>query len=251
MTDDFGHGEVQAFGTNPVGGHLDLEADIKIVRPPPPDISLSKYFVLPGSTEVVTGTFFKASTSVALVLKHWGSASTISLGTITTDSSGDFTDPVVIPLNAPTGGAVVDASGTNTKELGLWTSAGITAVGQPWYFSSGQGMGATLLMTDNLNAYTLSDIATWVAYSSTFNGATDKVPDLTQLVRGDAVLLNPYHVIRIPGANNMDGALLFENYITSDAGQAVIGAYGLKQYGVSLFTADYKTATSTPIAVVR
>jgi tungstate transport system substrate-binding protein len=143
-----------------------------------------------------------------------------------------------------------DASGTNTKELGLWTSAGITAVGQPWYFSSGQGMGATLLMSDNLNAYTLSDIATWVAYSSTFNGAADRVPDLTQLVRGDGILINPYHVIRIPGANNMDGALLFENYITSPAGQTVIGTYGVKQYGVSLFTKDYGT-TSTPIAALR
>ncbi len=143
-----------------------------------------------------------------------------------------------------------DASGTNTKELGLWTSAGITAVGQPWYYSSGQGMGATLLMADNLNAYTLSDRATWVSYTSTFNGNVDKLPHLTLLVQGDGILLNPYHVIRIPGANNMDGALLFENYITGTVGQKVIDTYGILQYNQQLFHADFGT-TSTPIAAAR
>ena len=143
-----------------------------------------------------------------------------------------------------------DASGTNTKELGLWSSAGISPTGKPWYYSSGQGMGATLLMADGLNAYTLSDRATWVSYTSTFNGNTNRLPHLSLLDSGDGILLNPYHVIRIPGANNMEGALDFENYITSVAGQHVIDTYGIAQYNQQLFHADFGT-TSTPIAFVR
>ena len=50
-----------------------------------------------------------------------------------------------------------DQSGTNTKELSLWKSAGLDPAGQKpaWYVESGQGMGATLTIASEKNAYTL------------------------------------------------------------------------------------------------
>jgi tungstate transport system substrate-binding protein len=56
-----------------------------------------------------------------------------------------------------------DRSGTHSAELNLWKIAGI-AVGKdkPWYREIGQGMGAALNTANGMNAYVLSDRATWL-----------------------------------------------------------------------------------------
>ena len=128
-----------------------------------------------------------------------------------------------------------DSSGTYSKEVSLWASATVSPKGQPWYFSSGQGMGATLLMSEQKLGYTLADRATWMVYAAKTPAV---VPDLKLLVEGDPVLYNPYHIIRIPGARNMDGALKFENWMTSPAGQKVIGDFGVAQFGRQIFVPD-------------
>ncbi len=55
-----------------------------------------------------------------------------------------------------------DDSGTHTKEISIWKSAGIEPAGD-WYISAGQGMGEVLTMSDEQQAYTLSDRATYLA----------------------------------------------------------------------------------------
>src|SRR5450830_1211362 len=55
-----------------------------------------------------------------------------------------------------------DKSGTNTKELDIWKAAGITPASKSWYLSAGQGMGEVLMMTDQKQAYTLTDRATYL-----------------------------------------------------------------------------------------
>ena len=91
-----------------------------------------------------------------------------------------------------------DQSGTSTKELSIWASAGLTptaALG--WYKSLGQGMGETLITANEQRAYTLADRGTYLAMR-------DKLPNLTILVGGasitenkDKSLLNPYGVIPV------------------------------------------------------
>lgn len=56
-----------------------------------------------------------------------------------------------------------DKSGTHTKELSIWTKAGITPAGR-WYVESGQGMGDTLMIANEMNAYTLTDEATYLSW---------------------------------------------------------------------------------------
>lgn len=127
-----------------------------------------------------------------------------------------------------------DNSGTHTKELNLWEAAGITPSGD-WYQSAGQGMGAVLTLADELQAYTLSDRATYLA--RTLEGL-----DLEILVEGDTRLFNPYGVMAInpdkhPHVNH-DGAQTFIAWLTSLEAQTKIGEFGRAEFGQSLFIPD-------------
>ena len=87
-----------------------------------------------------------------------------------------------------------DDSGTHTKELAIWAAAGIEPAGD-WYVSAGQGMGAVLTLADELQAYTLSDRATYLA--RTLEGTSLEI-----LVEGDSILFNPYGVLAVNLAKN-------------------------------------------------
>jgi tungstate transport system substrate-binding protein len=122
-----------------------------------------------------------------------------------------------------------DESGTHTKELSLWEAAGIEPAGS-WYIETGQGMGETLTIASQKQAYTLSDRGTYLA--------TENL-DLEPLVEGGKDLLNPYHVIVVKGEDvNRDCAQRFSDWITSPGTQREIGRFGVKQYGEPLFVAD-------------
>nr|WP_288826886.1 substrate-binding domain-containing protein [uncultured Clostridium sp.] len=127
-----------------------------------------------------------------------------------------------------------DESGTHTKELSIWKNLNITPADNPNYISAGQGMGATLLMADEKKACTLSDRATWLATKS--KTAMDIVCEK------DEQLLNYYGVIAVNPEKsskiNAEGAQDFINWILSDDTQKLIGDFGVKEYGESLFTPD-------------
>jgi len=64
-----------------------------------------------------------------------------------------------------------DGSGTHTKELALWPeSLGITAEAESfadytdWYISANAGMGACLVMAEEMGAYILTDKATFLTF---------------------------------------------------------------------------------------
>jgi tungstate transport system substrate-binding protein len=132
-----------------------------------------------------------------------------------------------------------DGSGTETKELAIWKTAGITPKGNAWYLQSGQGMGPTLQIASEKGGYTLTDNATFLANSAKLS--------LEVLVQGDPVLLNIYHVISVNPAKwpkvNTAGATAFADYVTSAAGQTLIASFG-SQYGGTLFVADAGKAES-------
>lgn len=115
-----------------------------------------------------------------------------------------------------------DNSGTHKKELGLWQAEGIHPQGK-WYREVGQGMGKVLQMAAELDAYTLTDRGTWLAYQ-------DKSP-LKILNQGDPQLFNPYHIIavnpeRYPSINHQ-GANALIAWITSSDGQSLIAQFKL------------------------
>jgi tungstate transport system substrate-binding protein len=131
-----------------------------------------------------------------------------------------------------------DNSGTHSKEKLIWSNAGfdyatdIQGSGD-WYVEAGKGMGPTLLMANEMNAYVLADISTYLSY-------TKMNPlDITLLVEKDSIFLNVYAAIAInpesdPGTK-IDIANMFINWLISDEVQNVIATYGLAEYGRSLF----------------
>ncbi len=125
-----------------------------------------------------------------------------------------------------------DDSGTNTKELSIWKTLNLVPDQNSNYISSGQGMGATLLMADEKGAYTLSDRATWLT--------TKRKTSMDIICEKDTQLLNYYGVIAVnPKQNskiNEEGAKDFVDWILSDDTQTLIGSFGMDEYGQSLFT---------------
>ncbi len=133
-----------------------------------------------------------------------------------------------------------DKSGTNTKELSIWASAGITPTKEmKWYNALGQGMGETLLFSNEQQAYTLSDRGTYLSMQS-------KLPNLVVVFGGnnldenkDKNLLNPYGVMAVnpdkhPGVK-FDMAMNFVKWILSPDTQKLIGSYGVDKFGKPLF----------------
>jgi len=129
-----------------------------------------------------------------------------------------------------------DNSGTQQLELGLWQTAGIVPKGQTWYIESGTSMGQTLIIADQKQAYTISDRATWPAY-------TGKI-QLPILVERDPALLNVYHVMpvnpdKFPNVKiNAAGGKAFADFMVAPDTQTVIGDYGRDKYGQQLFVPD-------------
>jgi tungstate transport system substrate-binding protein len=128
-----------------------------------------------------------------------------------------------------------DNSGTNTKELSIWKNASLDPKGKPWYIESGQGMGATLTITSEKGAYTLTDRATYLANKANLQ--------LDILVEGDPSLLNVYHVIAVNPEKwpkiNAAGAKAFADFITSpETQQNIIGKFGVEKFGQPLFFPD-------------
>jgi tungstate transport system substrate-binding protein len=126
-----------------------------------------------------------------------------------------------------------DDSGTNALELKQWEAAAIDPSGS-WYEESGQGMGATLQIASQRQAYTISDRATFLAQQDSL--------DLEILFEGQPELLNVYHVIVVnPDKHtevNADGARAFSAFLVRPDIQEIIGKFGVEEFGEPLFFAD-------------
>ena len=127
-----------------------------------------------------------------------------------------------------------DESGTHVKELALWKNAGLEPAGEDWYLETGQGQGPTLSIASEKGGYAITDRGTFLAYKSNV--------DLEILVEGDPFLLNVYHVITVNPEKwpnvNLEGAQAFADFVTSPAGQKLIGEFGVDKYGQQLFIPD-------------
>ena len=128
-----------------------------------------------------------------------------------------------------------DDSGTNRMELRLWKDAktDVKTASGDWYKSLGQGMGPTLNTAAAMNAYTLSDRATWSKFANKQH--------LVILVEGDRRLFNQYGVILVnpqkhPNVKVADGQA-FIDWLISPEGQAAIAGY--KIGGVQAFFPDH------------
>lgn len=121
-----------------------------------------------------------------------------------------------------------DDSGTHKKEKSIWSRAGIRPAGK-WYLETGMGMGQVLMMSDQKEAYTLSDRGTYLAFGEKIG--------LKILFAGDPLLRNPYSIMAVnpklhPGVNH-SGAQALIAWVSSPDGQKIIA--GFKKQGEQLF----------------
>lgn len=131
-----------------------------------------------------------------------------------------------------------DDSGTHSREKKIWnsTEAGYDNVTKSgtWYIESGKGMGDTLVLANEKNAYTLTDSGTFLAFNK------DGKIQLEPLVTTGKDLLNIYTAIPVNSQKftktNSEAAQNFVNFLVSQEGQEIIGDYGNSTFGQSLFT---------------
>ena len=132
-----------------------------------------------------------------------------------------------------------DDSGTHKKEMELWRDAGVGVFGS-WYRALGQGMGRTLMATDEKSGYTLTDRGSYIALV-----ANGKVSLKIQGPRGGR-LHNPYSVIAVNPKRHphvkFDLAVKYIDFLTSGEGQGIIRDFRL--LGKQLF---YPNANKPPL----
>lgn len=122
-----------------------------------------------------------------------------------------------------------DNSGTHKKELYLWNKFNIKINDVPWYISSGSGMLSTINLASELNAYTLSDRASWISYKN------KKFLDI--IYQNNEDLFNPYGIIvlnpkKFPHVE-IENSNKFIVWLLSDIGRSLISNY--KVNGSQLF----------------
>lgn len=126
-----------------------------------------------------------------------------------------------------------DDSGTNRLELRLWEAAGVAAEGQGWYVSAGSGMGDTLRMAHEKEAYCMTDRGTYVSLKGDL--------DLVIIFEGDPALFNQYGVMAVNPEKHphvkYDLAKKYIEFLTSEEGQEFIA--GFKKEGETLFFPGY------------
>jgi len=130
-----------------------------------------------------------------------------------------------------------DASGTQSAEKAIWAKANFNYTmtvekSGNWYIEAGKGMGDTLQLASEKQAYTFTDEGTYLSYKSNLQ--------LVPIITEGSSLLNIYSVMavyndkqpveKIQMANN------FINFLISPQTQADIATFGVDKYGKALFT---------------
>ncbi|MFH1179830.1 MAG: substrate-binding domain-containing protein [Candidatus Bathyarchaeota archaeon] len=136
-----------------------------------------------------------------------------------------------------------DNSGTHSKEKSLWKATGINlddlkaqsieGSSDPWYIEAGAGMTATLQLANQKDAYTLTDVATYLK-----NYANGNI-ELVKAVDSGKDTLNVYSAIVCNPDRNprgmYDGSMLFLRFLVNDEVQTMLETYGQEDFGSTLF----------------
>ncbi len=120
-----------------------------------------------------------------------------------------------------------DDSGTHSREAKIWAGTKTSLESNyptrsKWYQSIGQGMGKTIIMAEEKEAYTLSDRGTYYAMKY----AAPPTTELEIISEGYADLLNPYGYIPVNPAKyphvKIDEAQILGDWLVSEKGRNAI-----------------------------
>ena len=128
-----------------------------------------------------------------------------------------------------------DDSGTHKKEKALWAAAGLDTedFATSWYNAVGAGMGAALNTASGMNAYIMSDRASWLNFHNK--------GDLSLLYSGDPALFNQYAFIPVNPQRHphvkADLVRQLEDWLTSDTARELINSYTINSETLFTFNA--------------
>lgn len=128
-----------------------------------------------------------------------------------------------------------DDSGTHKKEIELLKFSNINIIETlDNYIEVGQGMGNTLLIANEIGAYTLTDRSTWISFN--------KKDNLKIICESHPPLVNQYGVILVKESINsqldIESARTYINWLISEDGKKLINSYRKKDQ--QLFYFNYK-----------
>lgn len=127
-----------------------------------------------------------------------------------------------------------DDSGTHKKELSLWANADQSlSESTEWYRAVGAGMGAALNTASGMNAYIMSDRASWLNFGNK--------GELALLYSGDPILFNQYAFLPVseklhPHVKSELVAVL-ETWLTSATAEKLINNYTINGEALFVFNA--------------
>lgn len=126
-----------------------------------------------------------------------------------------------------------DSSGTHRMEMNIWNSTGIQPKGD-WYIQTGLGMGHSLQVADQKDAYCLTDSSTYISQREWLG--------LVILVDEAPPLVNTYSYIqvnheRFPKINSA-GAKAFGDFLVSEQAGSIIENFGVDKYNEPLFVLE-------------
>lgn len=124
-----------------------------------------------------------------------------------------------------------DGSGTNLVEEAVWQSIGSIPRDQPWYIQTGQGMGSTLQVASERQAFTLSELGSFIT-------AAPNLDLVDAAVAGDS-LVNPYRAMVVAGTPAETAATEFVEWLGSADGRRSLGEANRRLFGEAVvFVAD-------------
>jgi tungstate transport system substrate-binding protein len=119
-----------------------------------------------------------------------------------------------------------DGSGTYERERAIWDAAGIDPDGAEWYAATGQGMGFSLQVADQREAFILVEAGTMAV--------TDAITlRAVALIGADEALVNPYTAIVPEGAPSQ--AAEFVAWLVSPEGRGALEAANAELFDSAVY----------------
>ncbi len=116
-----------------------------------------------------------------------------------------------------------DGSGTYRQELDAWRLAGVDPTDEPWYQTTGQGMGLTMQVADQRSAFVVVERGAWLEAADTLS--------LVEVGIGDWP--NVYSATVVAGGRQAADA--FYDWLFSDAGSEAVRLANEELFGQPVY----------------
>ncbi len=120
-----------------------------------------------------------------------------------------------------------DGSGTHQVEREIWNKAGVDPTDREWYVQTRQGMGLTLQVASQKEAFVLVELSVFLTAEEAIVLADARLDPVG--------LENPYRAMAVKGSPVMEESLAFVEWLGSPNGQESVRRANLELYGSQVF----------------